>query len=452
MKRRFIHAGRALLSSTPVRPARTGTLLLAALGVLLAGGAAMAQSSAVDGRAWLRVENPDQEKSSVDLPYSEVSGYAGARGRDGHDLIIVIDISDSTTEHSGVDLDGDGEQGTTGAGFLDWLGRQPEARESLVRRLARSDFDDSVLMAELGAAYELVRRVDARLFRIGIVAFSGHAWLVAPLGSDREQLIDALEHLRWNFFYDLGGTDFVDALRVAAAAFDAPDGEWDEDESRSRSILFLSDGAPSASGAARWEAEDRVLAQAREAGDAGARVYAYALGPQAIQALDVYRGMAELTGGRFEKIERPGDAVARLRSIDLTDLAELRIQNLTTGEAARAVRTFPDGFFDGLVELRSGNNLIKFTAVAKSGSVDDVERIVRFDDPPNLTGEARAQRERELEELAEGLRERTVETEFLAEIARRRPPDPDDDTLRPPGQRRVIDLRAKPKPNHPPPD
>jgi len=398
----------------------------------------------VEGRAWLRVENPGDAESSVELPYAEVSGYAGARGRDGHDLIIVIDISDSTVEFSGVDLDGDGELGTTSPGFLEWLSRQPEARRSLVRRLTRDDFDDSVLMAELGAAYELVRRVDPRLFRIGIVAFSGHAWLVAPLGSDREELIGALEHLRWNFFYDLGGTDFVDALRVAVAAFVTPDGIDDELEDRSRSILFLSDGAPSVSGAGRWEAEDRVLAQAREAGDAGARVYAYALGPQAIQALDVYRGMADLTGGRFEKIERPGDAVAKLRGIDLADLAELRIENLTTGEPARAMRTFPDGFFDGLVELRDGANRVRFTAVAKSGDVDEVERILRFDNPPDLSDQERARRRQELELLADELRQRTQETEFLAEIAKRRPPDPVSGAP-PRSQERVIDLRAQGK-------
>ena len=67
--------------------------------------------------------------------------------------------------------------------------------------------------------------------------------------------------------------------------------------------------------------------------------------------------MAILSGGRFEKIGRPADAIARLRRVDLADLEELRVVNRSNGRPVRALRVFPDGSFDGFVELAPGKNL-----------------------------------------------------------------------------------------------
>lgn len=415
------------------------------VGLVCVAVSASAQLSDVTGRAWVRVSDPVSQDTEVDLPVVSVSGYAGARSRRGQDLVIVVDVSDSTLESAGVDLDGDGPDGATDPLLVDWLLRQPDVSERLVERVQEEDFDDSVLMVELAAAYELIDRVDPRLFRVGLVAFSGHAWLVTPLGSTRSELIDGLDHLRWNFFYGSGGTDFVDAVRVAAAALDppvppddvrvapteAPPGDEPEtEELADRAILFLSDGAPTGV-AGRSKAEESALAAAREAADQGIRVFTYAIGPQAIQALDVYRGMAELSGGRFEKIEKPADAVPALRSVDLTDVADLSVENLTTGGAARAVRLFPDGSFDGMVELSEGPNRLRFTALAHNGSRDVAERRVLYAEPENLTAAARLEHDKRIGLMVEELKGRTQETEFMAEMAKRRPP-----------QRRELDVRV----------
>ena len=418
------------------------------VGLLIAPLQAFAQLSDLTGRAWVRVSEPVTQDTEVDLPLVQVRGYAGARSRRGQDLVIVVDISDSTLESTGVDLDGDGPEGTTDPLLVDWLLRQPDVSDRLVERVQEEDFDDSVLMAELAAAYELIDRVDPRLFRIGIVAFSGHAWVVTPVGSTRSELIDGLDHLRWNFFYGGGGTDFVDAVRVAAATLEppaaAPDDDPDREPSarsgepasgtdpvlRERAVLFLSDGAPTGV-AGRSRAEESALAAAREAADRGIRLFMFAIGPQAIQALDVYRGMAELSGGRFEKIERPAEAVPALRSVDLTDVAELSVENLTTGGAARAVRLFPDGSFDGLVELSEGTNRLRFTALAHNGSSDVAERRVRYSAPENLTAAERADSDKRLALMVDELKGRTQETAFISEMAKRRPP-----------QRRELDVRV----------
>ncbi|MDH3686041.1 MAG: VWA domain-containing protein [Myxococcales bacterium] len=414
------------------------------VGLVCVAVSASAQLSDLTGRAWVRVSDPVSQDTEVDLPVVAVSGYAGARSRRGQDLVIVVDVSDSTLEWAGVDLDGDGPNGATDPLLVDWLLRQPDVSERLVERVQEEDFDDSVLMAELAAAYELIDRVDPRLFRVGLVAFSGHAWLVTPLGATRSELIDGLDHLRWNFFYGSGGTDFVDAVRVSAAALDppvppddlgaarteAPAAEGEDEVLADRAILFLSDGAPTGV-AGRSKAEESALAAAREAADRGIRVFTYAIGPQAIQALDVYRGMAELSGGRFEKIERPADAVPALRSVDLTDVAELSVENLTTGGAARAVRLFPDGSFDGMVELSEGANRLRFTALAHNGSQDVAERRVLYAAPENLTAAERLEHDKRIGLMVEELKGRTQETEFMAEMAKRRPP-----------QRRELDVRV----------
>jgi hypothetical protein len=419
--------------------------LCIALAVLaIAAAPALAQLSDITGRAWVRVSDPVAPNTEVDLPLVEVSGYAGARSRRGQDLVIVVDVSDSTLEFAGVDLDGDGPDGSTDPLLVDWLLRQPDVSERLVERVQEEDFDDSVLMSELAAAYELIDRVDPRLFRVGLVAFSGNAWLVTPVGATRSQLIDGLDHLRWNFFYGSGGTDFVDAVRVAAGALaqanaasgsEAPaapaGGEPPAPVLREQAILFLSDGAPTGV-AGRSQAEESALTAAREAADQGIRLFTYAIGPQAIQALDVYRGMAELSGGRFAKIERPADAVPALRSVDLTDVADLAVENLTTGGPARAVRLFPDGSFDGLVELSEGSNQLRFTALARNGSRDVAERRVVYAEPANLTAAERAEHEKRLALMVDELKGRTQETEFIAEMAKRRPP-----------QARELDVRVE---------
>ena len=398
----------------------------AALLVALAPAAASAQLGDLYGKAWLRVAEPIGPETAVQLPLVEVSGQAGARGLETQDVLLAIDLSDSTLEQSGVDLDGDGEGGATNIAMKDWLVRQPDVRERLLDRMAREDFDDSVLMAELAAAYAIVAQADARALRIGIVAFSSHGWVVAPLGSSNAQLVEALDHLHWNFFYDLGYTDFAAGLDAAAKAFDAAPAPG-----RQRSIVFLSDGA-NAGMRPRWDVEERALEAARRAAARDLRVFAYALGPEAKQELDVYRGMAELTGGRFEKLDRPTEAVARLAAIDFAEVAQLDVENATNGTKARALRSFPDGTFDALVELAPGTNRLRFTARATNGTSEVAERVVRYDRPATQTADEKAAEEQRLANLAEQLRERTAETRLIAEMGRRKPV-----------QRREIELRAE---------
>jgi hypothetical protein len=372
---------------------------------------------------WLEVTAPREARSSTSLPLIEVKGRAGARRSRGHDLVVVLDLSDSTVRSSGLDLDGDGPSGRTDPAFLTWLGEQPGVRGALPERLREVDLDDSILMAEVAAAEALIQRLDLRVFRIGIVVFSDTARIAAPLGSPRGRLQKALREVRRGFFEDLRGTNFGDAIELAHAELNPNPGEGGNGrglrEDRERSILFLSDGAPTLPVHAD-RAQVHALQAARAAAMAGIRIYSFALGPEAEEALEVYRRMAISSGGRYEKIGRPADAIARLRQVDLADLEELRVVNRTNGSPVRALRVFPDGSFDGFVELAPGRNLLVFTAKARNGAMTSVSRDVTS--LPEACGDGSGEGSEcdRIRSLLEELRRRTRETALWAEIERGR--------------------------------
>jgi len=379
--------------------------------------------AAEERQPWLEVTAPGEERSTISSPLIEVKGRASARRSRGHDLLIVLDLSDSTVRSSGLDLDGDGASGRTDPDLLTWLVEQPGVRGGLVKRLQEADFDDSILMAEVAAAESLIQRLDLRVFRIGIVVFSDRARVAAPLGSPRGRLTEALRKIRREFFEELRGTNFADAIQLAHAELIPDPGDAGDRrasrEDRERSILFLSDGAPTLPVHAD-RAQVHALHAARAAGIAGIRIYSFALGREAEEALEVYRRMAISSGGRFEKIGRPADAIARLRQVDLADLEELRVVNRSTGKSVRALRVFPDGSFDGFVELAPGRNLVVFTAKARDGSMTSVSRDVTSLREPCGDGDGEVSDCEANRALLEELRRRTRETALWAEIERGR--------------------------------
>lgn len=389
--------------------AHSGAMLALTRRALLACLFALGAAHAEPHAGWLEIEEPRLRESSVGEPVVEVRGRAGGRGGSIHDLIIAIDVSDSTTRPSGIDLDGDGPDGRTARAALARLEANPDVSRLLVKRLRDIDFEDSVLAAELLAAEVLIGRLDARRFRVGIVAFSDAARVVAPLGSDRNALRRGLAALGDGFHEYLRGTNFAAAIRLAHLQL-IPD--RNPGSRRERSILLLSDGAPTLPVAAGGPELATYSAAARAAAD-GIRIYAFALGPAAEDGLPVYREIADLSGGRLEQIEQPADAIARLRRLDLADLESIEITNLTTAVPARATRQFPDGSFDGFVSLGEGANRILFEARASDGAVARAERSIVYDPALGIDEAA-------LRALLEELRRRTRELELWAEVERGR--------------------------------
>jgi len=390
---------------------------------LLALFAALAAAAPPAGA--LEIDAPGAALSESRLPLLEVRGQAGRRPARGQDVVIAVDLSDSTTASSGHDLDGDGPEGRTSPERLARLAAEAGPGAAVVKPLAELDLEDSVLFAELLAAEALIDRLDPRSFRVGIVAFSDTARVVAPLGSRPAVLRRAIESLRREFWRDLRGTNFEQAVTASLRELRPPGAEGEPGSvgvaaaaGRDRTILLLSDGAPTRP-VHGIRAQQAAVQAAQDAALEGVRVYTFALGSEAEAALDVYRAMAATSGGRFERIERPADAIARLRRVDLADLAELRVENLTTGQPGRALRSFPDGRFDALVPLEPGRNELRVTELAADGSEAREERAVLY--RPEAEGSpAAAARAAEQRALLEELRRRTREMELWAEVERGR--------------------------------
>ncbi len=410
--------GEAATRGPEVRLVQSRTRAVSCLAQALVAGLALAAVTA-PARAdepqppWLTIDAPADDGAAVSLPLVEVRGRAAPGGAAAHDLVIVLDASDSTILPSGWDVDGDGPGGRTDPARAERFSASPV----LAARMREADLDDSVLMAELAAARALLDRIDLRRDRVALVVFSDDAEIVAPLGRPRPVLDAALDEIadhpeRW-----LRGTDFGAAIAKAQSALgDTVENRSrienaDDSSGRHRSILFLSDGEPTLP-AGREMPRQHALWSAHAAATAGIRIHAFALGEATLPGLDVFRELAALSGGRFERLAEAGDAIARLPQTDLVGLAELRIVNETTGHPARAVRTFPDGRFDGFVELVPGTNVLRVDAVASDGTAASAtRRIVRAGTAPDLV---------RTEALLGELRRRTQEVELRAEMERTR--------------------------------
>jgi hypothetical protein len=391
--------------------------LAASLLWVAACAAGPARAALPDPGDWLQVDAPAPD-STTRVGFLEVRGHAARRGLRPQDFVIVVDVSESSLRPSGWDVDGDGSRGRSDPALLARLAAEPDLPAGLLARLQESDFDDTVLAAELAAAAALIDRLDLDRYRVGLVAFSDQAKLLAPLGSTRAELATALEALRVDFPHYLRGTNFGDAIAAAQLAL-APDAAAEPSRTRERSILFLSDGEPTLPPHGD-SARQHALWAANAAAGAGIRVHAFELGSREKPDGDVFEAMARAGGGHFERLEHAGDAIARLRRTDLVGLVELHVANATTGQPARALRTFPDGSFDGFVELAPGRNQLHFEAAASDGSRARVDRSVDYEAaPPRNAEEARAQRA-EGEALLEELRRRTQETQVWAEMERER--------------------------------
>jgi tetratricopeptide (TPR) repeat protein len=343
----------------------------------------------------------------VELPREgeQVRGLAGwvvAQGQGGlwesalQDVIIAIDESPSTFLPSGTDLDGDGKTGA-------------QVGASLLPIQASTDPDDAVIHAELLAARALIRQLDPRTTRVGIVTFSDESAVLAPLGTP-----DAA--LAWLDEYEVraspGRTSLAAALDGSLEAFF----EFREgDMRRQRTVLLLSDGQPTHPSEALGKLH--ALASAAKMGDVGIPVHAFALGKAAIEDPDFFRGLAERTGGKFVPVEKPGDVVSEFANIRFTGLKDVQIESSPIGQPGRAVRVFPNGSFDGYVPLAEGKNKITITGIMEGGEKLSATRTVYYERPksPGPADELAAR------ELQETLQERKLEIELLAEMRRAGP-------------------------------
>lgn len=384
---------------TPVRPNPTRAapaLLAAATALLLAAAALGAGRDAADAeRLWVDVSVPLRVEGPV--PWLELRGVAGRADALHHDVVVAIDVSGSTAVASGADVDGDGHRGRRLASADDPL------RSANPRRLC-SDPDDTVLRAEIEGTRRLLAELASPGTRVGLLAFAGRAWTLAPLGASRESLEAALSRLAGEARPG-GGTNLARALEAGVAMLEAtprPDGVVP-----ARSLVLLSDGNPSEP-APTARAEEAALAAAGELARTRTRLRAFALGIDALAESDVLARIAGATDGTVRRLASAGEVVDALPRLRLVGATKVEVRNETLGEPARAVRLFADGSFDAIVPLTPGRNDVRVTARGQGAAPVVVERLVHYTERPPLDPAAAQAAERWLERL----RLRTVETEM----------------------------------------
>jgi hypothetical protein len=346
-----------------------------------------------DDSPWLALELPERVRSSVAL--AEFRGRVAGSEPSNADVVLVIDLTNTTLEASGVDADGDGVLGID----RPWA-RQNARTDVRWQRPAESwtsDFDDAIVSVELAAALRLVDALGGRHCRIGIVTFTGKPRVLVEVGAP-EAARAALEQLRVPV--DRTGTLPKLALRRAGQLLD--DAPRERGPQRRPAIVFLSDGAETN------RQQQRVRRDAERAAaelwGRGIAVHALGFGADEAQDPEIMGRIAAFGRGRYRHVDRPEDALGLVAPP--TSIAELTVRNTARpDDEARAVRSFADGSFDGFVPLAPGENAIELEVVLGDGRRVRTRRSVHYE-PIAGAGDA---------ELLEALRERTAETELAGE-------------------------------------
>ena len=317
----------------------------------------------------------------------------------GYEIVIVIDVSGSTWQPAGIDVDGDGTLGIP-------LGSPP--------MLYSSDLGDTILAAEIQAVRILVSRLEASLgpTRVAIVSFSGEqvrgegggayttrppVRVESPLTDNFEQLSGVLDEILERGSY--GGTNFFAAVERSVLELS---GRWDAaSDARPNTrklILLLTDGVPSPPppGSSFADPARRVnaLLATRGAHDEGIELHIYALGGRADAFPLFVRSLLHGSAGSFTRVREPGEAASFLRELSFSAVERVVIRNITTGGSSPEVALAPDGQFSATVAAAPGRNEVLVTATAADGRERRREFAFDFANPKDRRRLLDVERER----------------------------------------------------------
>jgi hypothetical protein len=306
------------------------------------------------------------------------------------DVMLVIDVSGSTRDACGADVDGDGE-----VGFNPQL--ELVAPGTYAPDVHSTDPGDTILAAEVAAAKALIGTLAPGRTRVGVVSFSGEmnpitgererydqqdAWLELPLGADLGRARAALDAIQLRGPH--GGTNFAAGLRLAVAELAGLGGAKSPPRPGAKPvILLLTDGLPTfpiGSGAVSDAGDtEAALNAARLAHKAGITVNTYALGPAALTNPIAATEVARITLGTFLPVQKPGDIISFLQGVTFANIEDVVFTNLTTREVSTDVRLSPDGSFSGFVPVKEGHNQVRVTALASDGAKGSVDLDLVFE-------------------------------------------------------------------------
>lgn len=334
----------------------------------------------------IKIEYPP-DKTKIILPSDHViiQGKAFAKGANIPliDLFIVIDSSGSTGRPSGVDVNGNGI-----------IGRRTE--EMIVFGIMIgskiTDPGDSVLAAEVQAAKNLLRQLDPKTTRVGVVNFSGDflpgtgydgsrtfmvnpatpdAFLVQPLTSDFSRVNRALDRVYLDGAY--GGTNISEGIRISITELTGAKNSISNYRTDTKKIIvLLSDGVPTfpVGSASISDPEDKSLAisAARIAKVADIKIHTFALGMESFQDPYTLQEIARESRGVYTPVPNPGDIITVLPKTSFVELDYINIINETITERAKNIMLNPAGDFLASVPVKNGENRILAEARASDGS------------------------------------------------------------------------------------
>jgi hypothetical protein len=294
------------------------------------------------------------------------------------DVLLVLDTSASTGTMTGADINDNGIVGEAGLRGI----------------FGQTDAGDSILAAEVAAARRMLRGLDPRSTRVGLVTFAGDppgqsgifsrgprraAITEEPLTSDYDRIERALDDVLARG--PDGMTNMAEGLDLAWVELTGLRGGLSEpDHTSEKVILFFTDGQPTLPYQGFFEA-DNVKATLRAADRARrmkVKIHSFAIGPEALDGPVAVVEMAARTGGYFTPVRHPADLVDVIENVSFANIDEVTIQNLTTGAAASQLVTNADGTFSGLVPVTEGHNRIQVTVRSSEGSDATAEVTVDY--------------------------------------------------------------------------
>jgi len=290
------------------------------------------------------------------------------------DVMLVLDTSRSTIDPTGADINGNG---TVGKPYLGRIGS--------IFDVGSTDPGDSILAAEVAAARQLVRGLDPRSTRVGVVTFAGDppdmqggglfargprppAITLEPLTADYARVERALQSVLKRD--PEGSTHMAAGVDQATIELMGLRGASSRANPKSEKIvLFFTDGQPTLPYGPGFESDNvrAVLRAANRADRAQIRIHSFAIGPDALEGPVATVEMAQRTDGYFTPVRHPGDLVNVVEQVSFANLDEVQVKSLTTGEAAEHFRTTADGSWAGFLRMEPGTNEIDVRARSSDG-------------------------------------------------------------------------------------
>ncbi len=337
------------------------------------------------------------------------------------DVLVAIDVSKSTQFPSGIDVNEDGEIGFNPHEELVEPGTYPE-------EVVCTDPGDTILAAEIKAAYMLVESLSPERSMVGVITFSGEvdletgerkdprqqdAVVKVPLSSDFDTVYRVLDEILKEGPH--GSTNFAAAVRLGVRELVGLTGAKSKPRLGARKLMqLLTDGVPTfpfgRGDVSDPEDIDAAINAARLANKAGLTINTFALGRYALASPIATTEIARLTGGVYTPVRNPGEILAFLQGISFANIDDVVILNTTTQEISYDVQLAPDGTFRGFVPVLEGPNALEITALAGDGGQTTIKLGLDFE-KSGLT-------QHELQVELERIRKRNRELMLLLERKR----------------------------------